>query len=91
MEFVALTEKSASVGIDRADFIRQMVLNGEIKIADSVLSARVAFELNKIGTNLNQAVALLHIDNRPATQIRKIIENSDEICLMLRRVYGLEP
>lgn len=88
MEYEVVTENAKEAGISRSDYLRKMILNGQLQIRYEVVAElpdiqRLAAEFGKIGGNLNQIAKYFHTGG-----IRSIAMQ-DEISQCIVELYAL--
>lgn len=60
-ERARIDEQAKQAGMSRSDYVRNMVLNGQVTVKHTTVDFHLIHELNKIGVNLNQLVHAAHI------------------------------
>lgn len=78
--------------IDDGEYLRQMALNGYILSLDNSDLKQLLFEINKIGTNINQIAHKVNSVNEIyQTDMDEIKERMDQIWRLLRRSILQQP
>lgn len=83
---------SKSGYFDDGEYLRQMALNGYILVLDNSDLKQLLYEINKIGTNINQIAHKVNSSNIIyQTDMDEIKERMDEIWRLLRRSILQQP
>ena len=78
--------------IDDGEYLRQMAINGYILCLDNSDIKQLLYEVNKIGTNINQIAHKVNSVNEIyQTDIDEIKEYMDQIWRLLRRSILQQP
>ena len=96
---VTMTEKAMikdriekSGYLDEGEYLRQMALNGYVLSLDNSDLKQLLFEINKIGTNINQVAHKINSVNEIyQTDMDEIKECMDQIWRLLRRSILQQP
>lgn len=85
-EFEIIENKSNSINMKPANYIRTMALDGEVLKLEVPEYRSVIIEMNRIGTNINQIARRLNeTGSLYYEDIKNIKEVHEELCLMLNQ------
>lgn len=93
-EKLQIDENAARSGLDYSEFVRRVLLGVRItkprpaNTADRLLSALndLAFEVSKLGTNVNQIAARLHQTDRLPAHMPELVEEMRGLVVRIRAV-----
>lgn len=87
-ERIAIEAKAAQAGVIVTEFMRRAALGQPVQQRPAIAADAVLYELNRIGVNLNQITARMHLTGELADSLPDTLA---ELRGVMARVAGLDP
>lgn len=75
----SIQKKSSQVGLSLSDYMRQMALDGHIKVRKSKHDFELVYELKKLGVNINQQTKKLNATGILPIELKRVLPKLEKL------------